>query len=195
MQPLGYDVYSRAYEIPGLRALLEDGNWHSIDIVRSTVTVNSFDFADWKVYVDGSPVVLNEIYTVGSVDLLVGYTNVAGNFAPKLTADGLTGGRDLLWKNTYWCTGALTQSQITNVARTGSWSGAIVGLQAMFGYDLPATCSWPPTLPYMGERYNPAIPNDPAGGGLIPGGMTLVRSGPTGNGEFVNDVPSTLLFP
>ena len=195
VQPLDYDVYSRAYEIPGLRALLEDGNWHSIDIVRSTVTVNSFDFADWKVYVDGSPVVLNEIYTVGSVDLLVGYTNVAGNFAPKLTADGLTGGRDLLWKNTYWCTGALTQSQITNVARTGSWSGAIVGLQAMFGYDLPATCSWPPTLPYMGERYNPAIPNDPAGGGLIPGGMTLVRSGPTGNGEFVNDVPSTLLFP
>jgi hypothetical protein len=192
---LADDVYSRAYEIPGLRTLLEDGNWHSIDMVRSTVTPNSYDLADWKVYVDGVLVTINEIYTVGTVTDLATYVNVPGNYAPRLIADGLTGGRDLLWKNTYWCTGALTQSQITNVARTGAWEGAVVGIQAMFGYDLPATCSWPPVLPYMGERYNPAIQNDPAGGNLIPGGMTLVRSGPTGNGEFVNDVPPTLLFP
>jgi len=131
IQPLAYDVYSRAYEIPGLRTLLEDGNWHSIDIVRSATVPNRFDLADWTVYVDGAPVVLNEIVTVGTVSLLAGYTNVAGNFAPRIIADGLTAGRDLLWKNTYWCSNALTQPQVTNIARTGAWEGAAVGLQAL----------------------------------------------------------------
>lgn len=193
------DVYSRAYEIPGLRALLEDGDWHSIDMVRSTAVPNSFDFADWKVYVDGVLVTLNEIYTAGTVADVNGipgdYVTVPGNYAPGIIADGLTSGRDLLWKNTYWCTAALNQAQVTNVARTGAWGNFSVGLQALFGYDLPATCSWPPVLPYIGQRYNPPIANDPAGGNLIPGGMTLVRSSVTGNAEFVNDVPPTLLFP
>lgn len=202
----GDDLYSRAYSIPGLRTLLEDGEWHSLDIVRDASVDNSYDISDWTVYVDGSVQAITEIYTVGTVAAFNSppygkeYIRVEGNFAPRMNASGLTDGRDLLWKNTYWCTDALSSGQITGIARTGAWEAADVGLQMLLNYDLPATAGWDsgpdgPTTPYMGERFAPTNFNDPAGGALIPDGMPMARYDDVGTAEFVNDVPSTLAYP
>lgn len=200
------DLYTRAYSIDGLRALLEDGAWHSVDIVRDSSVNNRYDLADWTVYVDGSVQSITEILTVGTVSAINSppygkeYVPVEGNFAPRMSAGGLTDGRDLLWKNTYWCTDALSAGQVIGIARTGAWEAADIGLQMLLNYDLPATAGWDsglaaPTTPYMGERFAPTNFNDPAGGALIPSGMQMARSSDVGRAEFVNDVPSTLIFP